>query len=29
MFHHFEYIGTDFDADMAKLDNDETIKFWW
>ena len=29
MFHHFEYIGDDFEADMATLDNDETIKFWW
>lgn len=29
MFHHFEYVGTDFEADMKMLDNDPTIKFWW
>ena len=29
MFHHFEYIGDDFTADMKKLDDDPTIKFWW
>lgn len=29
MFHHWEYVGDDFDADMASLDNDDIIKFWW
>ena len=26
MFHHWEYVGTDFEADMAKCDNDPISK---
>ena len=29
MFHHWEYIGDDFEADMAALDHDPLIKYWW
>jgi L-rhamnose mutarotase len=29
MFHHWEYVGDDFDADMAKCVNDPIINFWW
>jgi L-rhamnose mutarotase len=27
MFHHWEYVGTDFEADMAKCDNDPISAF--
>lgn len=29
LFSHFEYIGDDFDADMAKMAADETTQRWW
>lgn len=29
LFSYFEYIGDDFEADMAKMANDETTKKWW
>ena len=29
MFHHWEYIGSDFQKDMASLDNDPMIKHWY
>lgn len=29
MFSYFEYHGTDFAADMAKMAADETTKRWW
>jgi L-rhamnose mutarotase len=29
MFHHFEYIGDDFEADMKACDDDPTIQRWW
>ena len=28
MFHHWEYVGDDFENDMAKCDNDPIINFW-
>ena len=29
MFHHWEYVGDDFAADMKKCSDNEMIKFWW
>ena len=29
LFSYFEYIGKDFNADMAKMAADETTKKWW
>lgn len=29
LFAYFEYIGTDFDADMAKMAADSTTQKWW
>ena len=29
MFSYFEYIGDDFDTDMAKLAADSTTQKWW
>ena len=29
MFHHFEYIGDDFDGDMAAVEADPVIRKWW
>ncbi len=29
LFAYFEYIGNDFEADMAKMANDQTTKKWW
>ncbi len=29
LFAYFEYVGSDFDADMAKMAADETTQKWW
>lgn len=29
LFSYFEYVGTDFEADMAKMAADETTQRWW
>jgi len=29
LFSYFEYIGPDFNADMAKMAEDETTQQWW
>jgi len=29
LFSYFEYVGTDFDADMAKMAADPTTQKWW
>jgi L-rhamnose mutarotase len=29
LFSYFEYIGPDFNADMAKMAEDETTQRWW
>ena len=29
LFSYFEYIGTDFEADMAKMAKDPTTQKWW
>ncbi len=29
LFAYFEYIGTNFDADMAKIAADKTTQEWW
>ena len=29
LFSYFEYIGSDFDADAAKMADDETTQKWW
>ena len=29
MFHQFVYVGSDFDADMAKVGADPIVRFWW
>jgi len=29
LFSYFEYVGEDFDADMAKMAADETTQKWW
>jgi L-rhamnose mutarotase len=29
LFSYFEYIGSDFEADMAKMAADETTQRWW
>lgn len=29
LFGSFEYVGTDFDADMARMGEDETTQLWW
>ena len=29
LFSYFEYIGTDFDADMAKMAEDPMTQKWW
>jgi len=29
LFAYFEYHGTDFDADMAKMAEDKTTQEWW
>ena len=29
MFHQFVYVGDDFDADMAAIDSDPIVRFWW
>ena len=29
MFSYFEYVGDDFDADMAKMAADPTTQEWW
>jgi L-rhamnose mutarotase len=29
LFSYFEYVGSDFDADMAKMGEDQTTQDWW
>ncbi|MDP3177808.1 MAG: L-rhamnose mutarotase [Spirochaetaceae bacterium] len=29
LFAYFEYVGSDFDADMAKMGEDPTTQEWW
>jgi len=29
LFSYFEYVGKDFDADMARMAADETTRKWW
>ena len=29
LFSYFEYVGDDFDADMAKMAADKTTREWW
>jgi Uncharacterized conserved protein len=29
LFSYFEYVGTDFDADMKKMADDTTTQKWW
>lgn len=29
LFSYFEYVGTDFEADMAKMSADPTTQKWW
>ncbi|MEO1657833.1 MAG: L-rhamnose mutarotase [Pseudomonadota bacterium] len=29
LFGYFEYVGNDFDADMAKMANDSRTQEWW
>ncbi len=29
LFSYFEYVGEDFEADMAKMGEDETTQRWW
>ena len=29
LFSYFEYVGTDMDADMAKMGEDQTTQDWW
>lgn len=29
LFSYFEYVGNDFDGDMAKMAADETTQKWW
>ena len=29
MFSYFEYVGTDYEADMAKMAADPTTQKWW
>ncbi len=29
LFSHFEYVGNDFDADMAKMAADPVTQAWW
>jgi len=29
LFSYFEYVGDDFDADMARMAADETTRKWW
>ncbi len=29
LFSYFEYTGNDFDADMKKMAEDETVQKWW
>jgi L-rhamnose mutarotase len=29
LFSYFEYVGNDFDADMAKMGEDPTTQKWW
>lgn len=29
LFSYFEYVGDDFEADMAKMAEDETTQKWW
>ncbi|HUU60183.1 MAG TPA: L-rhamnose mutarotase, partial [Phycisphaerae bacterium] len=29
LFSYFEYVGEDFDADMARMAADETTQKWW
>lgn len=29
LFSYFEYVGTDYEADMAKMAADETTQKWW
>lgn len=29
LFSHFEYIGEDYEADMAKMAEDPTVQEWW
>jgi L-rhamnose mutarotase len=29
LFAYFEYVGSDFDADMARMADDETTQRWW
>jgi len=29
LFSYFEYVGDDFEADMAKMAADETTRRWW
>lgn len=29
LFSYFEYVGEDFDADMARMAADETTRKWW
>lgn len=29
MFHSFVYVGDDFEADMAAVDADPVVRFWW
>lgn len=29
VFTYYEYVGDDYEADMAKLDNSEVMQRWW
>mmetsp|Transcript_10730 Transcript_10730/g.17424 ORF Transcript_10730/g.17424 Transcript_10730/m.17424 type:complete len:198 (-) Transcript_10730:134-727(-) len=29
MFHHWEYVGSDFDGDMKAISDDEVVRKWW
>ncbi len=29
VFAYFEYVGQDYEADMAKMEQDETTQRWW
>jgi L-rhamnose mutarotase len=29
LFSYFEYVGTDYDADMKKMADDPTTQLWW
>ena len=29
LYTYYEYVGTDYDADMEKMDNSEIMQKWW